>query len=417
MSRNRGHENRIEVFDGARILLGISGSIAAYKGVDLASQLTQLGAEVDVVLTEASEQFVKALTFQAVTGRRSYRQSDLWGEAGHILHVELARGADAYVVAPTTAHTLYKLAHGAADSLVALAYLAVECPVIVAPAMDAGMFEHPAVQENVSALRERGVHIAGPAEGRMASGLSGRGRMVEPEELVGHIRLVLGRRGPLQGLKVVVTAGPTREGIDPVRVLTNRSSGKQGYALAQAALDRGAEVVLVTGPTSLDAPVGARLVKADTAAEMHEAVLEACQDAAALIMAAAVSDFTPMAPAAQKLKKADGPPTIELQPTSDILKSVSQFRQDNGRPSMIIGFAAESENLVENAEHKLHEKGLDLIVANDISSEGSGFEVDMNQAVLLDDGGGVQELAPMTKTTLAERVLERVEDFFREQSM
>lgn len=414
MSVFGGRNDRVDVLEGARILLGVTGSIAVYKSVDLASKLTQYGAQVDVILSEAAVKFVSPLTFQSVTGRKAYSQADLWGTEGHILHVSLARSADLFLIAPATANTIYKLAHGAADSLVALAYLAVDGPVMVAPAMDAGMYDHPAVQGNVDRLRERGVTIVGPGQGRMASGLKGRGRMLEPSELVGHIRAVLGADGPLKGVRVVVSAGPTREMLDPVRVLTNRSTGKQGYALAQAAIDRGASVVLVSGPTSLEPPVGAELIEVASADEMEQAVLEASEESAVLIMAAAVADFRPANQSEHKIKKADGPPTIELEPTTDILKQVSQNRSESGRPAVVVGFAAESTDVRENAVRKLREKGLDLIVANDISAPDAGFAVETNRAYILDDDGGVQELPLMSKAQLADRVLERIEEILAE---
>src|SRR5512143_942978 len=237
------------------ILLGVTGSIAAYKAVELASKLTQSGSQVDVILTPSAEKFVTALTFQSVTGRKAFTEADLWGGQAHVLHVGLGHSADLLAIAPATANTIAKLAHGLADNLLTVTALASQCPLLIAPAMDVGIFSNAATQENVRLLTSRGATFAGPAEGRMASGLTGLGRFVEPAELLGHIRLILGRNGPLAGRKVVVTAGGTQEPLDPVRVLTNRSSGKQGYALAQAAVDAGASVVLITTPTSLTPPV------------------------------------------------------------------------------------------------------------------------------------------------------------------
>lgn len=391
-----------------RVLLGVTGSIAAYKAADLASQLTQAGAQVDTVLTRSACRFITPLTFQALTGRKAYTDEDLWGDEAHILHVGLARAADLMVVAPATADMLARLAQGRADDLLALCALALEAPLLVAPAMDAGMYRHPAVQANVATLRQRGVRFAGPVEGRMASGLTGLGRMVEPEELLGHIRLVLGQKGPLAGRKVVVTAGGTQEPVDPVRVLTNRSSGKQGFALAQAALDRGAEVVLITAPTALPTPVGARRVEVRTAAEMRDAVLEAVADADALLMAAAVADFRPAQAAGQKIKRRQGVPDLPLEPTDDILALVAERRWETGRPAVVVGFAAESQDLLANARAKLEEKGLTLIVANDITAPGSGFGSDTNRVTILDAEGGVEELPLMSKVQVAEAVLDRV---------
>ena len=400
----------IQILRGRRILLGVTGSIAAYKAAELASRLTQAGAQVDVMLSQAAEAFVTPLTFRSVTGGQAYREADLWGEQGHILHVELAQRADLFVIAPATANTLARLAHGLADGLIPLAALAADCPLLVAPAMDAGMYQHPAVEANVQLLVERGVRLAGPDHGRMASGLQGRGRLVEPERLLGHIRLALGAEGPLQGQRIVVTAGGTQEPVDAVRLLTNRSSGKQGFALAQAALDRGADVVLISAPTHLATPVGARRVETASAEQMHLAVMAEIGQADALLMAAAVADFRPAKAAPDKLKKADGVPQLLLEATADILLAVGEQRKKTGKPAVLVGFAAESQALADNASRKLAEKGLDLIVANDITAAEAGFEADTNQVTLIEADGSLQELPLMSKVEVAERVLERVED-------
>lgn len=398
----------IPILEERRIVLGVTGSIAAYKAADLASQLTQSGALVDAVLTDPAQRFVSALTFQSVTGRRAYHEADLWGAEAHVLHVGLGHGADLLVIAPATADTLAKLAHGRADTLLTLTALAATCPLLLAPAMDAGMYEHPATQANLETLRARGATIVGPAEGRMASGLVGPGRMAEPAELLGHIRLALGREGRLAGRRVVVTAGGTQEPLDPVRAISNHSSGKQGYALAQAALDRGAQVTLISAPTALAAPIGAQLVPVRTAAEMGEALLPAAEAADALLMAAAVADFRPAAPATHKLKRGQGTPTLELEATPDLLSQVMQQRDRTSRPAVVIGFAAESRDLVENARAKLQAKGLSLIVANDITAPDAGFAGDTNRVTLLDSQGGVDSLPLMSKSEVAEVVLDRV---------
>ena len=263
----------MSIFNSKHILLGVTGSIAAFKAADLASKLTQFGAQVDVILTPAAEKFITPLTFQSVTGRKAFTDSELWGGEAHVLHVGLGNSADLLVIAPCTANTLGKLAHGLADNLLTITALAMHSSMLIAPAMDSGMFEHPATQENISLLGRRGIRFAGPDQGHMASGLTGRGRMVEPAELLGHIRLALGFAGNLAGKKIVVTAGGTQEPFDPVRMLANKSSGKQGYAIAQAALDAGGTVVLITAPTSLTPPVGAKIVQVRTAREMQAAVL------------------------------------------------------------------------------------------------------------------------------------------------
>lgn len=398
----------ISPLSNRRLLLGVSGSIAAYKAADLASRLTQAGARVDVILSDAAQRFLTPLTFQSLTGRRVYTDSDLWGSEAHVLHVSLADGADLMAIAPATANTLAKLANGIADSLLTITALAVHCPLLVAPAMDAAMFEHPATQNNLQTLRQRGVMVAGPGEGRMASGLVGLGRMLEPPDLMGYIRVALGRNGPLAGRRIVVTAGGTHEPIDPVRAIVNRSSGKQGFALAQAALDQGASVCLITGPTHLDTPAGAERIDVHTASEMRQAVLEAAASADALLMAAAVADFRPKAPAPHKIKRGAAVPRIELEPTEDILAEVVEQRHRTGRPQVMVGFAAESQDLVINARAKLQAKGLALIVANDITDPQSGFAVDTNRVTLIDSEGSLQELPLMTKAEVAEAVVLRV---------
>src|SRR5512135_2854893 len=261
---------------GKHIVLGITGSIAAFKAAELASQLTQMGAQLDIILTPAAEKFITPLTLQSVTGRHAFTEADLWGGEAHVLHVGLAQTADLLIIAPCTANTIASLAHGQANNLLTITALAARCPLLLAPAMDGGMLDHPATQANLDVLLRRGAYIAGPAEGHLASGLLGRGRLIEPPELIGHIRLVLGRKGALANRKIVISAGGTQEPLDPVRVLTNKSSGKQGYALAQAAIDAGAEVTLISAPTALTPPVGARLVPVQTAHEMLDAVIAEC---------------------------------------------------------------------------------------------------------------------------------------------
>ncbi|NWG34805.1 MAG: bifunctional phosphopantothenoylcysteine decarboxylase/phosphopantothenate--cysteine ligase CoaBC [Chloroflexi bacterium] len=398
----------MSIFSRKRIILGVTGSIAAYKSADLASKLTQAGAQVDVLLTPAAEKFITPLTFQSVTGRRAYTDADLWGDEAHVLHVGLGHAADLLVVAPCTANTLAKLAHGQADSLLTVTALAAACPLIVAPAMDGGMFDHPATQENLETLRKRGACIIEPAEGHLASGLTGKGRLPETPELIGHIRLLLGRRGLLAGKRVLVTAGGTQEPLDPVRVLTNRSSGKQGYALAQAALDAGAQVTLVTAPTALTAPVGAEVIRVETARQMLDAVLGAFPACDALIMAAAVADFRPKTVAGNKIKKEGGVPQIELEATEDILKAVAGLRSEAKRKQVVVGFAAESQSLLENALNKLQSKKLDLIAANDISAADAGFSVETNRITLLFADGRSETLPLMSKSEAATLIVERI---------
>jgi phosphopantothenoylcysteine decarboxylase / phosphopantothenate---cysteine ligase len=393
---------------GKRILLGITGSIACYKAADLASKLTQAGALVDVILTRSAQQFVTPLTFQSVTGRRAFVDDDLWGSEGHVQHIALGHQADLLIIAPATANTIARLAHGLADNLLTVTALAASCPLLIAPAMDGHMYLHTATQENLARLIQRGATILGPAEGHLASGQTGTGRMVEPAELLGRIRLVLGRSGPLAGWRVLVTAGGTEEPIDPVRVITNRSSGKQGYALVQAALDLGARVQLVSGPTSLTVPIGAERIGVRTAVEMLEAISKNLPATDVLVMAAAVADFRPAQPSENKIKKQQGPPTILLETNPDILACVSQQRARTNTPEIVVGFAAESQDLLANAQAKLIAKTLDLIVANDILASDAGFSVDTNRATLLDDTGKVEELPLLSKMEVAQAVMERV---------
>lgn len=399
---------KISLLTGKRIVLGVTGSIACYKAVDLASKLTQAGAEVDVILTEGARQFVTPLTFRSVTGRPSY--SDMWQLDEHIQHVGLGETADLFVIAPATAHTLAKLAHGLADNLLTVTALAARCPILVAPAMDGGMYKHPATQANVSTLSERGIQFAGPVAGRMASGLSGLGRMVEPADLLGFIRRILAQNGPLSGRKVVVSTGPTREPLDPVRFISNRSTGKQGLAVAQAALDAGAEVTVVHGPIFEPIPFGATAVSVQTTEEMGNAVLEASREADALFMVAAVADFRPNIKSEQKIKKTDEQwgLAIGLEVTLDILTAVKAQRDKSGYPRVVLGFAAETHNAFEYGRDKLLRKGLNFIAVNDVMDEGAGFEVDTNQVLLLSSAGVVEEIPLQSKTAVAERLVHHV---------
>ncbi|HUH96221.1 MAG TPA: bifunctional phosphopantothenoylcysteine decarboxylase/phosphopantothenate--cysteine ligase CoaBC [Anaerolineales bacterium] len=396
------------VLNGRHILLGVTGSIAAFKAADLASKLSQLGAQVDVVLTPGAEKFITPLTFQSVTGRHAYTDADLWGGEAHILHIGLSQGAELLVIAPCTANTISKLAYGAADNLLTITALACKCPLVIAPAMDGGMFEAAVTQGNLGILTERGATIAGPAEGRFASGLTGKGRLLEPAELIGQIRLVLGRNGQLAGKKVVVSAGGTQEPLDPVRVLTNRSSGRQGYALAQAALDWGAQVTLISAPTNLNPPVGAQVVAAPTAHQMYKMVLSESAKADVLIMAAAVADFRPRKTAKDKMKKREGIPQVELEETEDILKAVAVHKSRQKRPRVLVGFAAESRDLLVNAGQKLRSKKLDFIVANDIASRDAGFSVETNRVTLLFPNGKKESLPLMSKAEVAEAVIKHI---------
>ena len=382
---------------GKTVVLGVTGSIAAYKAADLASKLVQAGARVDVVLTPSAAEFVTPLTFRGLT--QGTVIVDMFAAAEE--HIEVARRADVAVVAPATATTIARLAHGLAEDMVSLTVLATRAPVLVCPAMDAQMFANVATQANLETLRGRGMTIVGPEEGRLATGRMGLGRLSDTETILGAIGYVLGREGDLAGRKVVVTAGGTREPIDPVRYVGNYSSGKMGYAVAEAARDRGAEVVLVSAPTALPTPFGVRLVAVGRAVEMRDAVVRECRGAQVLVMAAAVADYQPAATAPQKIKRRAPTLTLELERTPDVLAEA-------GRGFLKVGFAAESEDLLANARRKLEAKGLDLIVANDVTAADSGFGSDTNRVVILDRHGGEEHLPLLSKYEVAQRLWDRI---------
>ncbi|MCY4653347.1 MAG: bifunctional phosphopantothenoylcysteine decarboxylase/phosphopantothenate--cysteine ligase CoaBC [Dehalococcoidia bacterium] len=388
---------------GKTISLGVTGSIACYKAVDLASKLMQLNADVDVLMTPSALRFLTPLTFTAITHRPVITsmfdpQSEL-----SINHVAAAERADLVAVVPATANSLAKIAHGRADDPVSATILATRAPVLVAPAMDANMFESPATQANVELLRQRGIYVAGPAEGRMASGLVGRGRLLEPAELVGHIRILLGRAGDLAGRKIVVSAGGTREAIDPVRVIANHSSGKMGYAIAEAARDRGAQAVIVSAPTALPDPTGVKVARINSALEMGHALDSECADADAIIMAAAVADWRVAEIADQKVKKTGADSwTIDLVKNPDLIAGIHADKL------VKVGFAAESEDLIDNARSKIQSKGLHMIVANDITAEDAGFAVDDNRVIILDREGSIERLPLMSKYNVGVEILDRV---------
>lgn len=386
----------------------MTGSIAAYKAVEIASALTKRNAIVNSVLTPAAEKFISALTFESVTGKPAFTDNSLWNGQNHVPHIELGHNADLVLIAPASADTIARLAHGFGDNLLVLTVLASSCPILLAPAMDADMYHNPITQENIEILKKRGYGFIGPESGHLASGLEGLGRMSEPADIVSQIELFLSRSGPLQGKHVVITAGGTQEPIDPVRMITNRSSGKQGYAVAQAALDAGADVTLISAPTSLTAPCGSKTINVRTAAEMKNAVLDQVKKADCLIMCAAVADFRPKIVSDQKMKKRDGFTSIEIENTEDILLNVGKSRENYPELKMIIGFAAESQNLIDNAIEKLSKKNIDMIVANDISSSVSGFGSDQNQAVFLFRDGTQKQVSLTDKYILAEKIINEV---------
>jgi phosphopantothenoylcysteine decarboxylase/phosphopantothenate--cysteine ligase len=401
-----------------RVTIGVSGGIAAYKAAELVRALQRQAIEVHVVMTKAAGKFVQPLTFAALTGHKVI--TSLWDDAGaaggaydsSIEHIGEAQWADALVVAPATANILAKFAHGIADDFLTTLYLATTAPVFVAPAMNVNMWEHLATQENLETLRQRGVRIIEPGTGELACGMVGAGRMAEPAAIAEAVLCALGCCHDLAGEVVLVTAGGTREALDPVRFIGNRSSGKMGYALADAAQSRGAKVILISGPSGLHPPAHCELIRITTAAEMREAVLERMTEATLVIKAAAVADYRPVTVSEQKLKRS-GPLTLVLAPTEDILAEVVRRRRPG---QLIVGFAAETENRMENGRAKLLAKGADAIVVNDVSGEGSGFDVDTNEATFLTLSTAI-ELPRMPKRSLADRILDEILTLRRPSSM
>jgi phosphopantothenoylcysteine decarboxylase/phosphopantothenate--cysteine ligase len=389
------------MFKGKNVILGVTGSIAAYKAADIASKLTQKGLAVDVVMTKAAQQFVTPLSFRSITHRPVVTDMfDLASEYS-VEHVALAERADVIVVAPATANAIARMAAGIADEILYSTVLATRAPVIIAPAMDVGMWQNPVTQENVNKLRSRGFLVVGPGYGRLASGLVGMGRLIDNEEILGTIYHVLGRKGDLAEKQIVVSAGGTQEPIDLVRFVGNRSSGKMGYAVAEAARDRGAIVTLITGPTALPAPAGVDVMQVRTASQMRDAVLKATAAADVLIMAAAVADYRPSTVAEGKIKREADSLTLELVKTSDILAEV--------KGDLIkVGFAAESEDIVPRAAEKLKKKQLDLIVVNDIAAKDSGFDADTNRVIFINRKGETEQLPLMLKSEVAHRILDKV---------
>ena len=390
--------------NGKRILLGVTGSIAAYKAVELLRLLTKAGAEVQVVMTEAAAKFVAPLTFETLS--RQEVLLDMWSLAysHRIGHIEATQRADLFVVAPATARTIARLALGLADDFLSCIYLASRCPVVVAPAMDCDMLEHQAVQENLGRLRDRGVHIVEPDTGPLASGMVGRGRLADVAAILDRIELILSPRQDFAGQVVLVTAGPTREPLDPVRFLSNRSSGKMGYAIAETAAARGARVILVSGPTALTVPPGVDCIHVETADEMYRAVMAKLEPAGVVIKAAAVADYRPKRRADRKIKKDQAVPEIALEPTPDILAELGKRKGTR----ILVGFAAETDDLLDNARMKLQRKNLDLVVANNVREAGAGFDVDTNVVTMLDGAGRAETLPLLSKREVADRILDRV---------
>ena len=392
-----------------RITLGVTGGVAAYKAAELVRRLQQDAFTVQVVMTRGAREFITPLTFAALSGQKVI--TDLFAESSGeanlesaIEHIAVAQRTDLLLVAPATADILAKFARGIADDFLTTLYLASTAPVVVAPAMNVNMWNHAATQENVEMLRARGVKIVDPDEGYLACGMTGAGRLAGQEAIVAAVHEALHAVRDLAGEKVLVTAGPTRENVDPVRYLTNRSSGKMGYAVAAAAARRGAQVILVSGPTSLEAPVGVERVDVRSAEEMHRAVVEKVAECSIAIFAAAVADYRPADTNAQKIKRTNEAMSIALEPTPDILASVARNKGER----LIVGFAAETDHLAENARKKLVAKNADLMVANDVSAEGAGFDHDTNIVTLFARDGRDLALPRMSKSEVAQHILDEV---------
>jgi len=391
----------------AMIAVGICGGIGAYKSVEVVRGLQKLGHDVVAVMTRSARQFVGELTFEAITRRRVLKSQFEPGANADIEHIALASSLDLLIVAPATANIIGKFANGIADDFLTSLYLATKAPVLVAPAMNTNMLEHPAVQRNLAVLAERGTYFVEPGAGYLACGWIGKGRLAEPADIVAAAEQLLTPSGPLRGKTVIVTAGPTREAIDPVRFIGNRSSGKMGYALAGAARSRGASVVLVSGPTELQPPAGVELIRVTTAAEMRNAVVPRAALADVVIMAAAVADYAPTGASGQKIHKDSDTLTLSLVRTPDILAELGRQRAGAERP-LLVGFAAETTDVVNSARRKQREKGVDLVVANDVSRTDAGFEVDTNEVTLI-SADGEETLPLQPKSAIAAQVVRRIE--------
>jgi len=403
-----------------KIALGVTGGVAAYKAAELVRRLQQEKLDVQVVMTRAAQEFIAPLTFAAITGQKVI--TDMFRDAGAgpanvesaIEHIAVAQRIDLLLVAPATADILGKFAHGIAGDFLGTLYLATKAPVVVAPAMNVNMWDHAATRENVAALRARGVHVVDPDEGYLACGMTGPGRLAATETIAKKVCEILGLRRDLEGQTVLVTAGPTCEDIDPVRYLTNRSSGKMGYALAEAAHRRGAHVILVSGPTERKIPEGVDWVPARSTEEMRRAVLERAGEAHIAILAAAVADFRPAAVEEKKIKRGDGSFTLELEPTPDILAELGRERGQVHARRVLVGFAAETDRMAENARQKLARKGADMIVANDVTQEGAGFDTDTNIVTLFVRDGREIPLPKMNKLEVANHILDHALEIQRQ---
>ena len=395
---------------GKTVVLGITGGIAAYKACELASRLRKAGAETYVIMTKNACEFVAPLTFETLTNHPVVTDTFARPETWEVEHVALAKKADVFVIAPATANIMAKMACGIADDMLSTTVLATKAPVLIAPAMNTGMWENAATRQNAETLKKRGVHFVGPDGGYLACGDTGAGRMSEPEAIFDAICSLLCPVQDMTGLNVLVTAGPTRESLDPVRYITNHSSGKMGYAIAEAAQKRGANVTLLSGPVQLTAPVGVEVVDVLSTQDLYDSMMERCDRQHIIIQAAAPADFTPVTFAEEKIKKVnDGLMTIELKETPDVAKAVGERKQ---KGQVLVGFAAETEKLTEHAKKKLSKKNLDMIVANDVTMPGAGFNVDTNIVTFI-TGEGMEEMPQLSKADVAEKLLDRAVKLYR----
>lgn len=400
-----------DLLTGKRILLGVSGSIAAYKAVDLLRRLMERGAEVRVVMTANAEKFVSRLTFEALSRRPVLFDEFAGRDQGEIGHIEITDGLDVALVAPATANIIGKIAAGIADDALTSALMALDCPLIIAPAMNDRMYRNPHLRKNITVLKDTGVRFVEPCTGSLACGTTGQGRLADVDVILQEVAAVLTKKD-LAGKTVLVTAGPTREFIDAVRFISNPSTGKMGYALAAAARDRGAEVILISGPTQLTPPQGVKVVSVVSAGEMRSAVMEHVDRSHVVIMAAAVSDFKPFTASDRKIKKEDAAQTLELERTEDILLELGKA----GGKRLLVGFAAETDDVEQNAVKKLNEKHLDMIVVNDLLKSGSGFGVDTNAVTIIDRTGKRTEVPTLPKTQVAASVMTAISEFLKKQN-
>lgn len=393
------------MLNGKTVVLGVTGGIAAYKAVEIASRLVKKGADVFVIMTESATKFVTPLTFQEIT--KNPVVSDMWGEVKHwhVEHIALATKADYFLIAPATANCIGKMAHGIADDMLTTTVMATTAPIIIAPAMNTNMYQHAATQDNLAILKRRGCHIITPASGMLACGVEGIGRLPEPCVIVDEVAALATAKQDLIGKRILVTAGGTHEPLDPVRFIGNRSSGKMGYAVAEAAQARGAEVILVSGPTALARPQGVQFVSVETTKEMFDAVMDAFDSVDVVIKAAAVADYRPKICAEQKIKKNDSEFTVVLEKNPDILFHLGQNKKEG---QILVGFAAETNDLIKHAKQKIEKKNLDMIVANDVTAKGAGFNVDTNIVKLIYPSGTIEECQQMTKREVADIILNKV---------